>query len=108
PLLLVVRPPEPTVIVAELAESAKVMEFGLPPVFETTTAVLVSVILTVPVVPKETVPAEVVRLPMRPEPEVRLRVPEVVSTPPAEILALPVAVRVIVPEPALIALLSEI
>ncbi len=43
PLEEVVRPPAPTVTVAELAESVKVTEAGLLPVLERETAELVSV-----------------------------------------------------------------
>jgi hypothetical protein len=82
---VVVRPEEPTVTVAELAESVKATDAGLLPVLESVTAVLESVTHTLPVLVRETVPAEVEMFvpeePILPEPEVRFSVPEVVSVP---------------------------
>ncbi len=81
PLDEVVSPPVPTVIVAEFALSVREMDAGLFVALEIETVVLVSVRVTLAVVLREIVPAEVVRLPMEPAPAevlTRLRVPEVV------------------------------
>ncbi len=84
PLLLVVRPPDPTVTVAETALSVSETEAGLLVALEIETAVAVSVHVTLAVVFKEIVPAEVLRLPMEPAPAdvlTRARVPDVVRAP---------------------------
>ncbi len=75
-----VRLPEPTVMVAEFAESVNVTEEGLLVVLEMYMAVAVSVNVTLAVVSREMVVADVVMLPMLPAPVdvlTRFKVPDV-------------------------------
>ena len=83
PLLLVVNPV--SVMVAELAESVKLIAAGLLVTLDTLTLVAVSVTQILPVEFNDTVPALVEMLvptlPMLPEPEMRFSVPVVVNAP---------------------------
>ncbi len=79
-----VNPAAPMEMVAELVLSVSDREAGVLLLLVTETAVLVSVRVTLAVVLREMVPAEVVRLPMLPAPTeelMRERVPEVVRVP---------------------------